>query len=201
MLGKCSSRSVPNIAHSIPAKAAQFAARCRDIAVNLCAAAGSVALRTCPFSAPCTRIYISRRVSLRGSGLQALSDRTETSENPILRASAGCDSKTRRMYRTVSSPGSRSNWNLATPVFHTCGTHHSESESISHLSGRNLNLENPLTRAKCYGSVHFRRVWIVLYTTKSGSSIWNTSRNASSSCSNWWPRGDVSYFNHLGHTI
>ncbi len=138
--------------------------------------------------------------SLRGSGLQALSDRTETSENPILRASAGCDSKTRRMYRTPGSPGSRHSQNLATPVFHSCGTHHSESTSISHLSGRNLNLENPLTRAKCYGSVHFRRVWIVLYTTKSGSSIWNTGRNASSQCSHRWPPRHAPYFNRLGHT-
>ena len=139
--------------------------------------------------------------SLRGSGLQAPSERTETSENPILRASAGCDSKTRRMHRRVSSPGSRHSQNLATPVFHTCGTPHSESTSISHLSGRNLNLENPLTRAKCYGSVHFRRVWIVLYTAKSGSSIWNTGRNASSSCSNLWLPRHAPYFNHPGHAI
>ena len=139
--------------------------------------------------------------SLRGSGLQAPSERTETSENPILRASAGCDSKTRRMYRTGGSPCSRYIWNLATPDFHTCGTHHSESESISYLSGRNLNLKNPLTRAKCYGSVHFRRVWIVLYTTKNGSSIWNTGRNASSLCSHRWPPTPRPYFEHLGHTI
>ncbi len=105
------------------------------------------------------------------------------------------------MHRRVSSPGSRHSQNLATPVFHTCGTPHSESTSISHLSGRNLNLENPLTRAKCYGSVRFRRFLIVLYTMKSGSSIWNTGRNASSRCSHRWPRGDVPYFNHLGHTI
>ena len=139
--------------------------------------------------------------SLRGSGLQAPSERTETSENPILRASAGCDSKTRAMYRTPGSPGSRHPRNLATPVFHPCGTHHSESTSISHLSGRNLNLENPLTRAKCYGSVRFRRFWIALYTTKSGSSTWNPGRNASSSCSNLWLRGDVPYCNHIGHII
>ena len=139
--------------------------------------------------------------SLRGSGLQAPSERTETSENPILRASAGCDSKTRRMHRRVSSPGSRHSQNLATPVFHTCGTPHSESTSISHLSGQNLNLEKPPTRAKCYGSVRFRRFLIALYTTKSGSSIWNTGRNASSPCSHRWPRGDVPYFNHPGHTI
>ena len=139
--------------------------------------------------------------SLRGSGLYAPSERTETSENPILCASAGCNSKTRCMHRMMSSPGSRHSQNLATPVFHTCGTPHSESTSISHLSGQNLNLENPLTRAKCYGSVHFRRVWIVLYTTKSGSSIWNTGRNASSSCSNLRLPRHATYFNNLRHTI
>ena len=51
---------------------------------------------------------------------------------PFCVRSAGCDSKTRHTYRRVSSPGSQKNWTLAAPFPNTCGTHHSESESISH---------------------------------------------------------------------